>query len=599
MPRSLSTTLVLVTFATFIVTQAAAVSFNDEQRFELQAERGLGDKSYAPYEVACPSDETWVRNATTGLATAEQDYIDQRKSLVDAAVEKMMAARGLDNPPRVPNIGVALSGGGYRAMLVGLGGVMGLMNESSEAASSGTGGWLEATNYMAGLSGGSWAVGSFVANGGALPSTLIQDLYEIDSNLIFPSTGKIAFYTELFTESKAKFDKGFSVQLTDIWGLAIGAHVMPDDFQLDKTPNFTLSNLAQAVPAYANASLPMPIIIAAEREPGELVIAENATVYEFTPYEFGSWAFGSDFKSPGAFTPMEFLGTSLDDGAANGTCWKGYDQLSFAMGTSATLFNAAFLELNGTDTGLLGDFLKDILEDLGDDQLDVSRVPNPFASINSGDNPVSAFDFITLIDAGETNQNVPLEPLIEPTRNLDAIIAFDASGDTDTTWPNGSAPRTTFERAQVLAQYQNVNVRMPEVPSVNGFVNGGFNSRPTFFGCNDTDTPILVFVPSYPWTSASNTSTFQLEYSTDEALEVMLSGMRSLTLNGTVESWPTCLACALSDRAFEYTSANRSSTCQSCFDTWCWDGTDNTTEPATYTPGIGDVPPWLVEQGLV
>ncbi|ODN92070.1 hypothetical protein L198_05742 [Cryptococcus wingfieldii CBS 7118] len=330
---------------------------------------------------------------------------------------------------------------------------------------------------------------------------------------------------------------------------------MPDDFQLDKTPNFTLPNLAQAVPAYANASLPMPIIIAAEREPGELVFAENATVYEFTPYEFGSWAFGSDFKSPGAFTPMEFLGTSLEMALQMGRAGKvttSFREERCAMGTSATLFNGAFLELNGTDTGLLGDFLNDILEDLGDDQLDVSRVPNPFASFNSGDNPVSAFDFITLLNAGETDQNVvPLEPLIEPTRNLDAIIAFDASGDTDTTWPKW----------------------LPEVPSVNGFVNGGFNSSPTFFGCNDTDTPILVFVPSYPWTSASNTSTFQLEYSTDEALEVMLSGMRSLTLNGTVKSWPTCLACALSDRVFEYTSANRSSTCQSCFDTWCWDGT--------------------------
>lgn len=64
------------------------------------------------------------------------------------------------------------------------------------------------------------------------------------------------------------------------------------------------------------------------REAGELVIAENATVWEFTPYEFGSWAFGSQYKSPGAFTPIEYLGTSVDDGSPNGTCWKGFDQLS-------------------------------------------------------------------------------------------------------------------------------------------------------------------------------------------------------------------------------------------------------------------------------
>lgn len=64
------------------------------------------------------------------------------------------------------------------------------------------------------------------------------------------------------------------------------------------------------------------------REAGELIIAENATVWEFTPYEFGSWAFGSQYKSPGAFTPIEYLGTSVNDGSPNGTCWKGFDQLS-------------------------------------------------------------------------------------------------------------------------------------------------------------------------------------------------------------------------------------------------------------------------------
>jgi lysophospholipase len=64
------------------------------------------------------------------------------------------------------------------------------------------------------------------------------------------------------------------------------------------------------------------------REPGELVIAENATVWEFTPWEFGSWAFGSVEKVRGAFTPLEYLGSSVNNGQANGTCYKGFDQLS-------------------------------------------------------------------------------------------------------------------------------------------------------------------------------------------------------------------------------------------------------------------------------
>lgn len=88
----------------------------------------------------------------------------------------------------------------------------------------------------------------------------------------------------------------------------------------------------------------MPIIIAAEyvvtpfglnaganfdgrREAGEIVIAENATVWEFTPFEFGSWSFGSTTKIRGAFTSLEYLGTGLNNAAPNGSCYKGFDQL--------------------------------------------------------------------------------------------------------------------------------------------------------------------------------------------------------------------------------------------------------------------------------
>jgi lysophospholipase len=59
---------------------------------------------------------------------------------------------------------------------VGMGAVMATMNQSTEAAESGTGGWLDAVTYMAGLSGGSWATGTFIANGGQLPSDMIDNV---------------------------------------------------------------------------------------------------------------------------------------------------------------------------------------------------------------------------------------------------------------------------------------------------------------------------------------------------------------------------------------------------------------------------------------
>lgn len=74
--------------------------------------------------------------------------------------------------------------------------------------------------------------------------------------------------------------------------------------------------------------------------------------------------------------------------------------------------------------------------------------------------------------------------------------------------------------------------------------------------------------------------------------------MRSLTLNGTVESWPRCLACALTDRSFAYTSENRTAECQSCFNTWCWNGQDDDSEPATYEPIVGSIPEFLTANNL-
>lgn len=75
--------------------------------------------------------------------------------------------------------------------------------------------------------------------------------------------------------------------------------------------------------------------------------------------------------------------------------------------------------------------------------------------------------------------------------------------------------------------------------------------------------------------------------------------MRSLTLNGSVPTWPKCLACALSDRSFSYTSSNRSSECQACFNTWCWNYQDNTTRPNEYEPVIGSVPSFLTANNLI
>lgn len=205
-----------------------------------------------------------IRSDFQNLSEGESAYMQKRSPLVKTANEQMLAASGMAAPPRAPVFGIALSGGGYRAMINGLGMTMALMNQSDEASKAGTGGWLDATSYMAGLSGGSWATGSFMANNGMLPTDLINNVWNLQSSLIVPDNDKVAFYTNMLQNVKDKANEGFPTQITDYWALALGEHLLPSQYHMSNGANYTFSNFAKNTSNFIDAKLPFPIVIAAE-----------------------------------------------------------------------------------------------------------------------------------------------------------------------------------------------------------------------------------------------------------------------------------------------------------------------------------------------
>jgi lysophospholipase len=77
------------------------------------------------------------------------------------------------NASALPNIGLAVSGGGYRALMNGAGVLAAFDSRTDNSTSSGhLGGLLQASTYLAGLSGGAWLVGSFVNNFTTVPALL-------------------------------------------------------------------------------------------------------------------------------------------------------------------------------------------------------------------------------------------------------------------------------------------------------------------------------------------------------------------------------------------------------------------------------------------
>ena len=134
------------------------------------------------------------------------------------------------NASALPNIAIAISGGGYRACLNGGGAVQAFdSREINSTAAGHLGGLLQSATYLAGLSGGGWLVGSIYVNNFTTITTLLDNnassVWEF-GNSIFegPATGGLQvldsaqYYTGIEQEVSAKADAGFNTSVTDFWG---------------------------------------------------------------------------------------------------------------------------------------------------------------------------------------------------------------------------------------------------------------------------------------------------------------------------------------------------------------------------------------------
>jgi hypothetical protein len=131
-------------------------------------------QAYAPVKIQCPKEYTWIRPADS-LSQGEKDYLNQRSPLLKNAWTQRLKDVGLNASPRMPVVAMALSGGGYRAMISGSG--MAFQQNNSVGS---VGDLLGISTYVSGLSGGGWALASFFANDGIQPSDLAKDVSIVD-----------------------------------------------------------------------------------------------------------------------------------------------------------------------------------------------------------------------------------------------------------------------------------------------------------------------------------------------------------------------------------------------------------------------------------
>jgi lysophospholipase len=125
------------------------------------------------------------------------------------------------NSSNLPNIGIAISGGGFDAFMNGAGALKAFDNRTEGATAKGQlGGLLQSATYVSALSGGSWLLASVFINNFTAVSTLQESLWDFTSQniLVGPATmNPVQFWGNITAQVKAKEDAGFVTSSTDFW----------------------------------------------------------------------------------------------------------------------------------------------------------------------------------------------------------------------------------------------------------------------------------------------------------------------------------------------------------------------------------------------
>lgn len=355
---------------------------------------------YTPIRGSCPSDFQLVRRADDGkLSFDESAYTEQRRTTVlpDAwrtYLANVQSAATVDLPDYVsdlldsddaPTMGIAMSGGGYRAALFGAGVLNALDGRNDSAAHVGTGGLLQAATYLTGLSGGSWLVGSLAQHDFPSITSLVSG-WTTTVDLCEPEGGlekNLGYWKELMEEVRGKHKAGFAVTIVDLWARSIARHFlsgdgdvldpsqthgagmlwsdmvnvyvpcvlrsasraradgcMYEDRRLLTTNNHSPSSSPTLPPSKVPRARSCPEMKSRLKAPSlnSLHVRPSIRLYLFSLLTIGADEMGSFDANIAAFTPTKYLGTSLSSSSTN-SCVIGYDQTAYIQGTSSDVFN--------------------------------------------------------------------------------------------------------------------------------------------------------------------------------------------------------------------------------------------------------------------
>ncbi|KAL6703377.1 hypothetical protein ACN47E_009719 [Coniothyrium glycines] len=389
------------------------------------------------------------------LCAEEKAFLGKRAHFTKAAL-----ARYLDipeakiHPDDVPIIAMCGSGGGLRALVAG----------TSSYLSSKEAGLFDCVTYTAGVSGSCWLQTLYYSDvSSASHARLMRHLKNrLGVHIAFPPdalellvsapTNKYLL-SGLVEKAKGQPDADFGI--VDIYGTLLAARLLipkgelsvsAHDFKVSSQRRF-LEDGSNPLPIYTAVRHEIPL---AEQSDTMTAMAAEAKArkeawfqwFEFTPYEM--WC-----EELSAGIPTWAVGRRFENGR---TVWRDNGlalpevRIPLLMGIWGSAFCATlshyYKEIKPLVRGILGMSSIDAMIAERDDDMvkvhpiDPASIPNYAIGMREllppscpeGIFQQKNFQFM---DAGMSN-NLPIYPLLRPGRNVDILVAFDASADVRT-----------------------------------------------------------------------------------------------------------------------------------------------------------------------
>ena len=154
-------------------------------------------------------EQDWLKKRNTITAESLKTFLDRStKNFSDSS--SSLLNKLFQDGDNVPKIGIAASGGGYRAMLAGAGMLAAMDNRTSGANDHGLGGLLQSSTYLAGLSGGNWLTTTLAWNNWTSVQDIIDNItvensiWDIDNSLFSISEmANSSIWTDIANDVKA------------------------------------------------------------------------------------------------------------------------------------------------------------------------------------------------------------------------------------------------------------------------------------------------------------------------------------------------------------------------------------------------------------